>query len=543
MADTSSNSFSQSQSQSTSGSPQLTALAEQFMQDQYTWGQQQFADNSQLTDQVVGDMLNLYGSLSGIGNQMMGLYSSYFVPEYNQLVTDANNYASPARIQQAMGAAESGVAQDFNSQRNAALAELQSFGIDPSSGRYAELDSAERMQQAAAQAGAGFQAEQATEATGRALRSEALQLGSVMPSQATAAYNASGQAATAAENAKLANAQEGVNMMGNPTQWAGIAAQQRQATSGSVSGKNGNSSPSQKTQGNGQNPSSIQSTGPGPGYNPLGGGPSAVNGSGQTNQPNAGLRSGGGGGSQDASAAIRSGNGGPANGINPNDPSSWTDSGAIPAAPYEDPSQTLDPWSAQVADSSNDWNAGSPQMAPNPDEASFPNEMTADPSAQYGMNPNPWPSSPDGNDTFSPGDTLNTSSDTSSSNDSSYNDNSGGEDSFDSSDNSDYSGGDDGGGGDDFADGGVIPYHMSPSQGRVTDDVPGRVNQTGEPIRVNAGEMIIDRPTVQWKGLEYFHNLMKKSKAAREQHDRDHKPQMRPALPAHNLTKKSRHGG
>ena len=230
---------SYSSSYSQSGLPGVSDIAEQLMQAQYAWGQQQFAQNSQLTDQVVGDMMNLYGSLSGMGTTLMNQYSQYFMPEYQNLVNDANNYASQARIQQAMGAAESGVAQNFNGQRNAALADLQSFGIDPSSGRYAQLDQAERTQEAAAAAGAGFQAEQSTEATGRALRSEALQLGSVMPSQATAAYNAAGQAATAGENAKLANSQEGVNMMGSPTQWGAIAQQLRTATSGSSQGSGG----------------------------------------------------------------------------------------------------------------------------------------------------------------------------------------------------------------------------------------------------------------------------------------------------------------
>jgi len=196
-----------------------------FMQQQYQWGQNEFNQIQQFNDGVISKMMGLYNQLSGIGNTLMDQYNRYFGPEYAQLVADAKNYASPARIQQAMGAAESGVAQSFNAQRNANISDLQSYGIDPSSGRYAELDAAERAQQAAAQAGAGFQAEQATEATGRALRSEALQLGSVMPSQATGAYNAAQAAAAAGANLKLATAQEGVNLMGSPIQWADVNAQ------------------------------------------------------------------------------------------------------------------------------------------------------------------------------------------------------------------------------------------------------------------------------------------------------------------------------
>ena len=71
---------SYSSSYSQSGLPGISAIAEQLMQAQYAWGQQQFAQNSQLTDQVVGDMMNLYGSLSGMGTTLMNQYSQYFMP-------------------------------------------------------------------------------------------------------------------------------------------------------------------------------------------------------------------------------------------------------------------------------------------------------------------------------------------------------------------------------------------------------------------------------------------------------------------------------
>src|ERR1700678_3474090 len=265
-----------SSSYSISGFPQISALAEPYMQQECAWGQQQFQQNSQLTDQVVNDLMGTYGQLSGMGGNLMNEYQTMFEPEYQQLNTDANNYASQARIQQAMGAAESGVAQDFNGQRNAALSDLQSYGIDPSSGRYNQLDQTERVQQAAAQAGAGSQAEQATEATGRGLRSADLQLGSVMPSQATAAYNAAQGAATAGENAKLANSQEGVNMMGSPTQWGGLGQEYKMASSGTSSPGGSNSSGSSEQPSNGLNGDNGGGPGGGPGRGP-GGGPGSYN--------------------------------------------------------------------------------------------------------------------------------------------------------------------------------------------------------------------------------------------------------------------------
>lgn len=81
----------------------------------------------------------------------------------------------------------------------------------------------------------------------------------------------------------------------------------------------------------------------------------------------------------------------------------------------------------------------------------------------------------------------------------------------------DYSGGstDYAGGGGDYssydyseyaAQGGAIPSSASPSRGKATDDVPARLN---------AGEYVIPRDVVQWKGQHFFKNLIEQSRKAR----------------------------
>jgi hypothetical protein len=491
------------------GLDEISQLAEQFMQEQYAWGQQQFANNSQLTDQVVGDLMHLFGSMSGLGDQMMQQYNQYFVPEYQSLVKDAQNYASPARIQQAMGAAQSGVAQAFNGQRNAALADLQAFGIDPSSGRYAQLDAAERTQQAAAQAGAGFQAEQATEATGRGLRSEALQLGSVMPSQATAAYNAAQGAATAGENAKLANSQEGVNMMGSPTQWGGVGQQLSKSSSGPGAGgqvnkgNNDKSGNNNQNRGGGQGGRDSNSTalqGPGPGSPQSGGGRF------MSGQPGSKVM----GGSQGAIDG--------SDGVLPDSSSLPADWGMGPSTAGQDGSDYFGPATDSAAGS--DWGPdtagqdGSDYFGPATDSAA-------------GSDWGPSTAGQDGSDYFGPA------------NDSYTGDSSGGDTSnYDQEGGNftDYGGGD-GGSSDfsfddsagDYAEGGAIPFSKSPSHGRVTDDVPARINQTGEHARLNAGEFVMPRHTVNWLGEKFFQNLIEKSKQQRG--GAKAKPSMRPAIP------------
>jgi len=87
---------------------------------------------------------------------------------------------------------------------------------------------------------------------------------------------------------------------------------------------------------------------------------------------------------------------------------------------------------------------------------------------------------------------------------------------------------------------GAIPYSRSPSYGKDTDDVHGVLNQTGEPLRLNAGEFVMPRHTVAWKGEEYFQRLIEKSKKARA--GAGAKPTMKPALRQGAIPMGARHG-
>jgi hypothetical protein len=89
------------------------------------------------------------------------------------MMRNAMTYASPQRIASEMGRAQAGVQQGAEAGRQSAIKDLQSFGIDPSSGRYAALDQASRVMSGAAAAGAGNQQREATMATGAGMQSAA----------------------------------------------------------------------------------------------------------------------------------------------------------------------------------------------------------------------------------------------------------------------------------------------------------------------------------------------------------------------------------
>jgi hypothetical protein len=90
------------------------------------------------------------------------------------LMRNALTYASPQRISTDMGMAESGVAQGAEAGRQSAISDLQSYGIDPSAGRYAALDQASRVTSGAAAAGAGNQQRMADIAQGNAMQNQAI---------------------------------------------------------------------------------------------------------------------------------------------------------------------------------------------------------------------------------------------------------------------------------------------------------------------------------------------------------------------------------
>jgi hypothetical protein len=93
------------------------------------------------------------------------------------MMRNALSYASPQRQAVDMGQAEAGVMQGAEAARQSALSDLQSYGIDPSAGRYAGLDQAARVQAGASAAGAGNQQRMADIATGNAMQNQAISSG------------------------------------------------------------------------------------------------------------------------------------------------------------------------------------------------------------------------------------------------------------------------------------------------------------------------------------------------------------------------------
>jgi hypothetical protein len=190
--------------------------------EQLAWAKEQYGKDSALVGKVVDAAMLRMDENDKAAAADRARYEEKYQPLEDQAIKEAQDYATPARQEQEAGKAAATVAQQFDAARTAATANLESFGVDPSSTRYAALDLGSRVQQAAAAAGAANNARTQTEAMGRAMRSEAINVGRGYPGQIAGTYGTAMQSGNAATNSTLASTQTGAGTMGTGTQWQGM---------------------------------------------------------------------------------------------------------------------------------------------------------------------------------------------------------------------------------------------------------------------------------------------------------------------------------
>lgn len=189
----------------------------------FNWALNNYATTSAMTTQAVSNYLQMSGYGLGLAKNQLNQYESTYVPEMQQLAQLAGTYTSPARTAVNMGAAEAQSTQGTQAGIDAATKNLQSYGIDPSSGMYGELQEAARTAGGAAAAGAGQQAELSTQATGRQLLGESIQVGEQLPGSTVNALNSAYQGVAGAENSTLANVASGANSINSANNLLGTA--------------------------------------------------------------------------------------------------------------------------------------------------------------------------------------------------------------------------------------------------------------------------------------------------------------------------------
>ena len=188
--------------------------AQQLGNAVYNWAQTTLGPNGQLTDQVVNNLLGTAGSQSGLSNTLNQQYNTTGVPALNAYSEAAGSYGSPARQQFNAGQAEAGSVQGSQAGISAAQQQLQGFGINPTSGMYAELTQSNQAAAGAAAAAAGTTAAQQTRNEGLTLQQGLVSATQQLPGASTNAANTATSASGAAQNANLANTATSASALG-----------------------------------------------------------------------------------------------------------------------------------------------------------------------------------------------------------------------------------------------------------------------------------------------------------------------------------------
>lgn len=190
----------------------LSGYAESLARQMQSWADGVFSNTSRITDQAVGNFFNVSSRMLGLSNTLTDQYNNIFAPQNAQLAREANEYNSIARQRVNMGMAGATQRQAGDAALRSSEEALRSYGINPADGRYAALNKAAAVQNAANTAGAMNLERERTAQVGRDLRRDAIQVGATLPAAIANVTNTAIQANTGASNATLANANTGANL-------------------------------------------------------------------------------------------------------------------------------------------------------------------------------------------------------------------------------------------------------------------------------------------------------------------------------------------
>lgn len=206
-------------------SEEIARMNQQTAREQLAWAREQDTMNRETLNRVLDVQLPAMEEQSRWAQEDRERYETMFRPFEDKFVQEAMEYDTPERREREMAGAIADTATQFDAQRRNALQRLESYGVDPSTTRNSALDIGVRTQQAMAQAGAATNANRRVEDVGRALRSDAINLGRGALSNASAFYgqavNAGSQGVGNANQTTATGAGAAQSAMG----WSGQALQ------------------------------------------------------------------------------------------------------------------------------------------------------------------------------------------------------------------------------------------------------------------------------------------------------------------------------
>jgi len=173
---------------------------ESFARDQLEWAKSTDQANRDILEQVLGIQIQQLESAYEQAMKDRQRYEETYQPVEDQLLADMNALGTPERQEAEAARRIADVRANYEAQRSNAMRSLEDYGIDPSQTRWQALDLGFRAQEAAAAAMAANQGRQYEEQMGRALRSEAINIGRGYPGQVAQAQGIVNQTAGGAMN-------------------------------------------------------------------------------------------------------------------------------------------------------------------------------------------------------------------------------------------------------------------------------------------------------------------------------------------------------
>jgi len=184
-------------------------IQQQTAREQLEWGREQDANNQELLQTVLDIQLPAMREQFEQAQSDRQRYETLFRPMEDAFQKEAQEYDSPERRQAERAKALADTSTQFDQQRKNALSRLESYGVDPSQTRNSALDIGTRTAQAAASVAAVNTADKRVEDTGRALRSDAINMGRGALSNAAGFYGAAVGAGGAAQQGAHATTASG----------------------------------------------------------------------------------------------------------------------------------------------------------------------------------------------------------------------------------------------------------------------------------------------------------------------------------------------
>lgn len=206
-------------------SKEAAAIMAGLGREQLDFARQQYNEVSPITREVAGLQMDAQRQQLGQGQDYYNYLRDTYRPLERSIVADAENFNTAAYRDQLASQAAADVGLAFGRTRAMNERAMASMGVNPNSGRFAGVNNASVLSQAAARAGIMTNARNQAEQMGYARKLDAAGLGRNLSGASLAAYGGATSSGTAA-GANLQSA--GQNYIGNMAVGAGTIGQGQQ---------------------------------------------------------------------------------------------------------------------------------------------------------------------------------------------------------------------------------------------------------------------------------------------------------------------------